>query len=67
MPPREVGSAASRGHRVKAHFEADIIVEFEDELLDYGSVTQAVQDAIGHTGAVVDDVTEWAAMSIQAS
>lgn len=50
-----------RSHRVKALAQVEIVVDVDDEdgVLDSGIVQQAVQDAIGHTGAVLVDVDEW--------
>ncbi len=47
--------------RVKAYAEIEITVDV-DFATDVGysaDVERAVQDAIGHTGAKVEDVTEW--------
>jgi hypothetical protein len=49
---------------VKARVDIEIIVDVPlDDELNYATVQQAVQDAIGHTGAVVLDVVEYEQVS----
>lgn len=46
---------------VVVRFDAEVrLIDGEvPETLDYATLAQAVQDAIGHTGASVIEVTEW--------
>lgn len=45
---------------VRVRFDAEIVVDdMPPESIDYEALHQAVQDEIGHTGAVVLDVTEY--------
>lgn len=45
--------------RARAEIEIQVDVPGFNTTIDSGDVLQAVQDAIGHTGAIVEDVTEW--------
>ena len=45
--------------RACAEIEITVDVDFGTEFGYSGDVSQAVQDALGHTGAIVLDVTEW--------
>lgn len=46
---------------VIVRFDAEIRLLDDEtpETLDYASITQAVQDVIGHTGATIIEATEW--------
>ena len=50
---------------VKVRFDAEVTLADNGdraaipETLDYASLAQAVQDAVGYSGVVVIEVTEW--------
>lgn len=49
------------GTRIRVRFDAEIVLYSVEAtgIIDYESAAQAVQDAIGHSGARVIEATEW--------